>query len=192
MYGVRINMDRVKRYKYYWGADFLWAKGTLHGNGTGSRLKSTLTDENIEARFGYTFGAKRWRCASITPFVGLGYFIEKNHYEHPSPLKVHFKNTFGYVPVGFLSQVFIFPNLSVGCNFKVRFLFDAINKVSNDPDYKSFYQNYEQKLQYRVEIPIDYFFTYLDKPFGISLAPFYEYRSYGHSVNFPFDFPERL
>ena len=29
LYGVRLGYDHVQRYKFYWGIDALWAKGTL-------------------------------------------------------------------------------------------------------------------------------------------------------------------
>lgn len=190
IYGARLGFDQIRRYKLYWGADVLWAKGTLNGRTDESRIKSTLTDINVEGRFGYTFQSKSWRCASFTPFVGCGFFWENNFFQHPTPLPLHFKNRFSYVPFGFLSQIFINPNWSVGVNFKVRFLIDSSVHVSNDPDHDDVTQNYQELLQYRAEIPVTYFVCWKEQSLAVSLVPFYEYRPYGYRANFPFDYLE--
>lgn len=198
LYGARIGYDRVKRYKFYWGIDGLWAQGTLEGKRkrevsdgiVKDHYKSILTDINAEARLGYTFQSKNWRCASFTPYSGLGYFWEKNCYKHPSPLQVHFKNTFSYIPVGFLSEIFITPSWSTGFNFKLRYLIEAEQKVEHDPDFGTLTQHYEEKLQYRAELPVTYYNCWERHSLAVSLVPFYEYRPYGHRANFPFDFLE--
>lgn len=199
LYGLRIGYDRVKRYKFYWGIDALWARGTLtghrkkenlHVDAVTEHLKSEFTDMNVEARVGYTFQCKNWRCASLTPYAGLGYFWEKNFYQHPSPLHIHFKNNFSYVPAGFLSQLFLTPSCSIGFNFKVRYLLESEQKVERDPSYGKMTLHYEEKLQYRAELPVVYFFCWDCHPLAVSVVPFFEYRAYGHRANFPFDFLE--
>lgn len=189
LYGVRIGYDHIHRYKFYWGIDGLWAKGILEGKAQETRLKSILTDINVEARLGYTFQSK-WHCASFTPYTGGGYFWENNYYQHPSPLPIHFKNRFSYIPVGFLSRIFINPNWSIGANFKVRYLLESEQKVCHDPEHEKMTQHYEQRLQYRTEVPITYFICWKQHSLAVSLVPFYEYRPYGHLANFPFDFLE--
>jgi hypothetical protein len=190
LYGVRIGYDHVRRYKFYWGCDVLWARGILDGHVADDKLKSEFTDTNIEARLGYTFQSKCWRCASFTPFVGGGYFWEYNNFVNPTPLKLHFKNIFSYVPVGFLSQIFLMPTLSVGLNFKARVILEGKQNVSHDPKFNKSTQHYIENLQYRLELPIIYFFCWKSNPLGVSLVPFFEYRHYGHRANFPFDFLE--
>lgn len=189
LYGVRIGYDRIKRYKFYWGIDALWAQGILTGkNDRKDHLKSQMSDLNVEARLGYTIQSKCWRCASITPYVGGGYFEEINNYKHPTPLPVHFKNKFTYIPFGFLSQIFVYPFFSVGLNVKIRYLIEAEQEVTNDPKYKKLKQHYEENFQYRIELPFNYFFCWKSFPLAIGIVPFYEYRHYGHRANFPFDF----
>lgn len=188
--GMRIGYDYIRRYKLYWGAEALWARGVLEGKAEYHRLKSVFTDINVEARGGYTFQSKCWRCASFTPYIGYGYFWENNDYQHPSPLTIHFKNRFSYIPIGFLSQIFMTPRWSIGLNFKVRFLLEGKQFVSNDPEHDNQVQHYEEKLQYRVELPTTYFFCWSSHRLAVSLVPFYEYRLYGHRANFPFDFLE--
>jgi hypothetical protein len=191
IYGVRAGYDHVRRYKLYWGIEGLGAKGVLKGkHAEYGHLYSDWMDANIEGRFGYTFQSKCRPCASFVPFVGLGYSWENNHYKYPSPLKLHFDNTFAYVPVGFLSQIFVTPTFSIGLNFKIRILVDGKQKVSHDPDNDRATLRYGEKPQYRVELPLSYFFYWKDYRLALSLDPFYEYRHYGHSANFPFDFLE--
>lgn len=190
LYGVRLGYDHIHRYKLYWGLDALWAKGTLEGKVEKDRIKSTLTDANVEARLGYTFQSKCWRCASLTPYTGIGYFWEDNFFKHPSPLSIHFKNRFSYIPFGFLSQIFITPNWSIGANFKLRYLLYSEVRASNDPENEDTTQYYDERLQYRAEIPLTYFACWNRNSLAVSFVPFYEYRPYGHRANFPFDFLE--
>ncbi len=190
LYGVRAGYDRVQRSSCYWGIDGLWAQGPLEGKNTYACLKSEFTDANVEARVGYTFQSKNWRCASFSPYTGLGYFWEKNHYVHPSPLHVHFDNTFSYIPIGFLSQVFLTPQCSIGLNLKFRYILEGEQKVTHDSNYGALKQHYDEKLQYRIELPLTYFFCWRCHSFGCSIVPFYEVREYGHRANFPFDFLE--
>ena len=126
LYGVRVGVDSIQRYKIYWGADALWATGCLKGSRDNVRLKSQLTDTNVECRLGYTFQSKYGCRPSLTPYLGAGYFWETNCYKHPSPLTVHLKNTFAYIPVGFLSQIYLTPSWSIGLNLKVRILWDGV------------------------------------------------------------------
>lgn len=196
LYGFRLGYDRVKRYKWYWAADLLFATGILEGSGRAGehikfKSKSQLTDVNVEGRFGYTFQSKYWRCASLTPFAGYGYFWEDNFYKHPTPMHIHFKNRFSYIPFGFLSQIFITPKWSVGANVKIRYLLEASQKVSHDPEHEDTVQHYVNKLQYRIEVPLTYFpCLEMCDSLAVSLVPFYECRPYGHLANFPFDFLE--
>lgn len=190
LYGVRLGGDYIRRNKIYLGLDMLWAQGCLRGKAQDSDIKSILTDTNTEGRVGFTLQTKNYRCVSFTPYTGFGYFWENNCFEDPTPLPIHFKNQFAYIPFGFLSQFFINSNLSLGLNFKVRYLVNGKVKASNDPDHDDSTQNYDEKLQYRVELPADYFFCFQRHSLALSVVPFYEYRPYGHRANFPFDFLE--
>ena len=69
----------------------------------------------------------------------------------------------------------------------MRIIIDSELHVSHDPDNEKLTQHYDEKFQYRVEIPTTYFFCWGYHPLGISLVPFFEYRHYGHRANFPFD-----
>ncbi|CUI16719.1 hypothetical protein PNK_1102 [Candidatus Protochlamydia naegleriophila] len=190
LYGVRLGYERIKRYKLYVGLDFLYANGDLKGKVEDQRIKSSLTDINVEERIGYTFAAKcGWR-PSFTPFIGVGRFWEKNEYKHPTPIRFHFHNRFLYIPVGFLSQIYVSSCFSVGLNFKARIILDGKNCVSNDPQFGKIHQCYDEKIQYRVELPLSYYSCWCNHEMAISLVPFYEYRHYGQRVNFPFDFIE--
>ncbi len=191
LYGGRIGYDHIGRNKFYWGIDGMWARGILDGHGKEKqKVKSELTDANFEARFGFTVQSKYWRCASFTPFGGLGYYWEKNFYKHPSPLKAHLKNYFTYAAFGFLSQIFITPTVSIGANLKVRYLLEGKQRISHDPDHDPMNLNYEENFQYRAEIPLIYFYCWKANSLAIGLVPFFEYQHYGHRANFPFDFLE--
>lgn len=190
IYGVRAGWNFIKRYNFYWGVDGLWARGQLEGRTDGVKIKSTYTDKNIESRMGYTLQCKNWRGASFTPYFGVGRFWETNKFSHPKDLQVELENIFSYIPFGFLSQIFITSDLSIGANLKVRWIWQGKQEVRNDPEHDHLSLNYEEKFQYRAEIPVTYFFCWKCQRFAMSAIPFYEYRQYGHRANFPFDFLE--
>lgn len=189
IYGVRAGYDHIKRYKFYWGFDTLYAKGTLDGkNGGDAHIKSRFTDLEFEGRIGYTLQMKCWPRAGITPFIGVGYAVEKNHFISPSPLPVHFRTQYYYGAAGFLSQVYIKPYFIAGLNFKAKYLYDTRCHVSHDPEYGSLSMLVKDMFNYRVELPFTFWLC--DSKWYISVVPFYELRQYGGQANFPFDFLE--
>lgn len=191
LYGGRIGYDRIKRCRIYWGLEGLYATGTLKGkNPARQKLKSKLTDENIEGRLGYTIQLKRTWFPTLVPFIGYGYFRETNDFKHPSPLPIKIRTKFDYFTVGFISQIYPHPLWVVGANFKARFLFNSKCKISDDPYFSDATQNFEHKVQYRAEVPITYRLNKWCDRLALSVIPFYEFRHYGEQANFPFDFKE--
>ena len=189
IYGVRVGYDRIKCSGLYWGGDALYGTGTLRGrSGIGDRLKSAFTDEQIEGRIGFTLQTKKWLRPFLTPFVGYGYFQETNKFRHPSPLRLKFRTCYNYFLTGFLSGLDINPHLSVGVNLKVRIMHDAKCKVSNDPELDNATLHINDKINYRIEIPIAYRLCSFTDHFELDLVPFYEFRHYGGRENFPFSF----
>lgn len=189
IYGVRAGYDRIKRYHFYWGFDALYGKGTLDGkSGGGHKLKSTFSDLFAEGRFGYTFQQKCGYRFSLTPFGGFGYMNERNNFKHPSPIPAHFHIRSWYGVAGFLSQASLTNCFDIGINFKARFLYEPKCKVSHDPDSDDSTQLINEKIHYRVELPLTYHYPECCDRFLISLVPFYEFRQYGKRVNYPFDF----
>jgi len=188
MYGVRGSYDRIRRYKWYWGFDAAYAQGILRGHsGTGENLKSRFSDAVVEGRFGYTLQSKSASCASLTPFIGLGYFVERNHYIHPSPLKVHFRNSFYYFAFGAQSKAYITPTLSIGANVTGKYSLDGHVDVTRDSDRK-IVLHYEHEFQCRVAIPLIYSFCCKGYETSLCLNPFYEFRHFGGHDRVPFNF----
>lgn len=189
LYGVRGGYDHIKRFKFYGGIEGNYATGRIKGHtGGGSPISSQLTDAEIEIRGGYTLACKYSFKPSITPFIGFGYFCQKNNFSDPSPLHLHFRDTFKYVVAGFLSQFSPTPCLDVGIVFKAKYMIDGKSKVSHDPDFSSVTLRMEERTQYSVDLPITYLFSFCDQPLTASLEPFYQYRNYGGLENYPFNF----
>lgn len=189
LFGVRGSLERIGRYKWYVGIEGLYGQGTIKGHSSaGLRLKSRLTDRQIEGRFGYTFQGKCGFLPSFTPFLGYGYSEEENDYKSPSPLLVRFQNNSAYVSFGFLSTINVTPDLLVGFNLKARSLVDPTCHVKNDPVFDSLNMHVKEEIQYRFEFPIYYDFYRECHVFELGLVPFYEFRHYGGRENYPFDF----
>ncbi len=188
--GVRAGYDRLKRYGWYIGTDALYAYGTLDGHvgdETKTKIRSHFTDITVEGRFGYTFQQKTCYKVALTPFIGIGYMREKNHFIKPSPIQPHYDTYFPYGTIGFLSRIYPWEQIEVGLNFKAKFPFEPHCRVSHDEEIDSFIQNVKEEILYRVDLPITYRFG-CQGPFAIGVVPFYEYRHYGSHPNYPSDF----
>lgn len=188
LYGVRAGFDRLKRYGWYIGAEAHFAKGTIKGHtGAGNKIRSHFTDVSAEGRFGYTFQRKHGYQFAFTPFFGGGYAAEKNDFISPSPLPVHFKTKYPYILGGFLASANPCENWNVAILFKTFFPVDPKCHVTHDPLHESVSQNIGERLQYRAELPITYKLPCYERG-SLMLVPFFEYRHYGTSVNYPFDY----
>lgn len=186
--GFRVSYDRLKRCAWYWGGDFLYAGGRLHGHaGFGGKLRSDFRDLAVEGRGGFTFQTECFWQAAFTPFVGLGYYEERNNFVHPSILQLHFRTRFPYAVAGFLSRIHPCENFEIGLNFKVRYPWEPHCHVSRHREISHIKQRVKERFQFRVELPLAYSIP-CDQRIAISLIPFYEYRHYGSHPNFPFDF----
>ncbi len=189
MDGVRVELERFKGNSWYVGFDGLLATGKLNGhNSSGMPLHSTITDYIYEGRIGYTLQNCTPRYPFFTIFGGYGHFHEINDFHIPSPLTYTFHDTFNYVTVGFLSGVNFTPLLSMGVNFKGRFMLNGKSVVSDDPlfDHVSLVMNNE--THYRLEIPFTYLLCNSSNQLDIILVPFYEFRHFGGREGFPFDY----
>ncbi len=188
LYGISASYNRLKRYGWYIGLEGSFATGTIKGHtGNDSKISSRFKDQWAEARFGYTFQQKEGCELAFTPFIGLGYAQENNHFKNPSPLPIHFKTRYGYANWGFLTWAHLFCDWETGLNFHMRIPYNPECKATNDPLHAPVTQNIGERLQYKVELPITYR-AFSDDRFVVVFEPFYEYRLYGSHVNYPFDY----
>jgi len=188
--GVRIGFDRIKRYGIYLGADYFYGEGDINGKtATGRQLCSNLRDNIVEIRLGFTFQQDTKQTPFFTPFAGWGYFHEVNEFFPPSPLPCTFTDTFHYVVAGFLSGINFTPLISMGVNFKLKFMQDAKSVVSDDPVYDTVTLMIKDEILARLDLPF-YYHPKILLRLGIELAPFFEYRHFGGREGFPFNFKD--
>lgn len=188
LYGARAGYDFIRASKFYFGLEGLYLTGRLHGHSADSeKIKSNFRDAEIEGRLGFTFMRCCWRPIYLTPFFGGGYVDERNNFVNPSPLKLHYDLHYGYVCAGFLSTIHYSRQFDVGLNFKAKYMLNAKNDVTHDPDFDDTSMHVKNEFNYRLELPLTY---RVCDDFYLRLVPFYEYRHYGGKVNFPFDFIE--
>lgn len=191
--GVRANYDHIKRYHIYVGAQLFYGNGILDGKtGEDDRLRSRWTDLEAEGVVGYCFQMKCAPRFAATPFLGYGYFKEKNSFSPPSPLLVELSTRFQYATFGALTSVSLLPWLTVGFNARFRWPWQVRCHVLDD-EFGNATLNVGERLQYRLELPIVYGFycsceESLATRWGIKCMPFYERRPYGAYANFPFDY----
>ena len=188
MDGVRVGFDRIKRHGWYIGVDGFYSTGHLEGhNARGRTLDSDLTDIIFEGRVGFTLQDQTECQHTFTPFVGYGYFHEVNNFHSPSPIPYTFTDTFDYFTTGFLSGFNFTPLLSMGLNFKVKFMMSGRSKISDDPLYDDVKLRMNNEIQLRVDVPL-VFHCLPWKRVQAALVPFYEYRHLGGREGFPFDY----
>lgn len=191
MIGLDITFERLKPYCFYLGGEYLYAKGDLKGETPkGNTLTSDVTDELYELRFGFTFCSASPRFSFFTPFTGWGHFKEINSFCPPSPLTYTFTDTFDYVTVGFLSGTHFNPLLSIGLNFKLRFMLEGRSRVSDDPLYNTVTLMMQDEIQVRVETPVELVICPSFFKSTLLVSPFYEFRHFGGREGYPFDFKE--
>jgi hypothetical protein len=190
VYGVSFSYDRLKYWGWYWGVGADYASGVLDGHsGNRKPLKSHFKDGQVDGRFGYTFQQAEGFQVALTPFIGGGYAVEKNDFVSPSPLPVHFKTRYAFVEWGVLSWAHVYGRVEAGLNVKMRLPLAPKCWVSNDPKYEPMTQRMGDRVQYRVDLPITYRLGFRDHV-NVVVDPFFEYRSYGGHVNYPFDYFE--
>ncbi len=189
--GGRFTYDHLRRHTFYWAIEGAIARGILHGKSIQSKQESIMRDRSIEGRFGYTFRFKQMCKLCLTPFAGIGYLIENNDFQHPSPLHLHFKTFYSYATAGFLSSISLGQLWNVGFTLKLRYLLDPKCKITHDPFYKKIHLKIaNDDLQYRLELPV----TYIDperwcgQKVALVATPFYDNRIYGRQIGFPFDY----
>jgi hypothetical protein len=191
MKGFRISFDRIKRYGIYMGAEYIYGQGSLEGKtATGRPLSSELTDNILEFRLGITLQQPTRQTPFFTPFAGWGHFHEVNKFFSPSPLPCTFTDTFHYFVAGFLSGINFTPLLSMGVNFKLKFMQDAKSMVSEDPIYDDVTLLIKDELLARLDIPFYYHPQNTLLNLGFELTPFFEYRHFGGREGFPFNFKD--
>ncbi|NGX53885.1 MAG: hypothetical protein K1000chlam4_00605, partial [Chlamydiae bacterium] len=104
-----------------------------------------------------------------------------------SPIPYTFTDTFDYFTTGFLSGFNFTPLLSMGLNFKVKFMMSGRSKISDDPLYDDVKLRMNNEIQLRVDVPL-VFHCLPWKRVQAALVPFYEYRHLGGREGFPFDY----
>lgn len=187
-FAIRLGYDRLKRYGWYWGVEGSSSWGSLHGHsGSGIKNRSRFSDCWMEGRGGYTFQQKEGSQASLTPFVGLGYLEEKNHFTSPSHLKIHFKTKCPFATAGFLFWMKLNCAFELGFNFKARYPLDPECKITHDKAHDNFSQLIKERIQYRIDLPLTYRLND-EGSLAVAIAPFWENRAYGTRLNYPFDF----
>lgn len=189
LYGLRGAYDHTGRYLIYWGLEGAYSAGRLNGKtGNSKTIRSHFSEVNLEGRIGYTLQSKNPTFVSITPFIGVGYLDEKNHYCSPSPVKVHFDNDFFYGAAGCRLHWNLTPRFEFGLNMTARWGLNGRVKVSHDPEYSRTTIKYTQKMQGRISLPLTYKTIYAGLEIEWGINPFFDYRHYGRKAAVPFDF----
>lgn len=187
--GCRISLERFQNFSFYAGIDYFFSAGRLSGKtGGGTPLYSAVSDQILEIRLGYMFQQAHYRYPFFIPYGGWGSFREINEFKDPSPIPCRFTDTFKYVVAGFLSGANFSPVLSMGVNFKVKFMLDGHSKVSEDPFSDDVTLLMENELQCRVEIPLSLVLKRSLISTRLQLSPFYEFRHFGGREGFPSNF----
>lgn len=191
LYGGRALYERRVPCGFYWAVDGYYAYGKLHGKGSsGSKLKSELTEKEIEGRLGYSFSLNPCKNITITPFGTYGYYCNKNKFVDPSPLEVTYHDSYQYGGGGISLSLPLTRCFTAELIFNAKYMFQAKSIVKDDPEYDDIKLIIENKMQYEASLPLRYATCLKGWKITIECAPFYRFRHFGERPNYPFDFIE--
>ncbi len=189
LYGVSGTYERWPCKGFYWAADGYWATGEIEGKtASGNRLKSTLTQSQIEGRLGYSYCFNCCKSLFLAGYGAYGYFSNENSFKKPSPIPCTFNDNFDYGALGILTQWHFRECWSAGLHFKALFMNESKCNVTDDPDYQNLTQIIGCENQYELYLPLTYSFCWNGFRAETILSPFYRYRHFGFQENFPFDY----
>ena len=195
--GWHFNYERIKKASFYLGAEAHYVYGRLNGfTSSGKANRSKNRDQEIEARFGYT-----WARTIVTedgnevkiyviPFIGGGYFHNTNRFISPSPLLVTFRDVYNFVSAGAITKVHFCENFMASLVLKGQLMANGertfiIPSLSGRPT-----AGLGDRGHMIVEVPLDY----IIKPGGVpkmvlNVTPFYRKREYTGQEAFPYNCP---
>ncbi|NGX42953.1 MAG: hypothetical protein K940chlam7_01242 [Chlamydiae bacterium] len=189
LFGGSALYERRRATGFYWALDGYAAHGQIAGKTpSGKRLKSDLTDVQIDGRLGYSFCFHKCNKLTFIPYGGYGYLYSKNDFKKPSPIPCEFHNRIHYALAGFITSIRLTPCFDAEVNFTAKFMVEGKSKVKGDPQYDDVTTAMGNKNQYEVEIPLQYKTCLWGRNIIARFVPFYRFRHYGGSFNYPFDF----
>jgi hypothetical protein len=187
--GVRVEYDRIFPCALYWGGYLDWARGPLSGkNGRGDRIKSTLTDYEIEGRVGFTFHEHWIGCFTLTPFAGWGYYRAKSDFKHPTPILVTIKDTYEYAAGGVLFRSYLTNLWMWGIDFIAKYMMDGKSRLEDREERTSETMSVAEEWQYEVNLPILYRQCCKQREVQWGIVPFWRLKQFGGRENYPHDF----
>jgi hypothetical protein len=189
MWGVHLEYDRIRKGSLYWAVEGQWAQTELNGKTrSGLRLNALSTDWFVEGRIGWTMNVKMYASPSLTLYTGFGHYDEILNFGLPSPAEIHSNLFFNYVPFGLLARAWLTYGFWIGVRATVMVpLSDPTDQIKFDPLFGNYTIHAGSKLQFRVELPIQWNFSCC---LGLRVTPFYWNVRYGAKEDFPANFIE--
>jgi hypothetical protein len=189
MYGGEVRYERRPYGGFYWCLEGYLATGEINGKTASDRkLKSDLTDREIEGLLGYSFCLKSLKRLTIIPFGGYGYFDCKNDFKKPSPITCKYCDHFQYAVAGLEASFFPKTCLECGVKLKIEFMMEGKSEVRNDPEFDQVTLLIENENQWVIELPFRYYSCWKNKKIAAIFSPFYRCRHFGGRMNWPFDY----
>lgn len=174
MGGVQGMYEYKPQNSIYAGLKASWREG---------KTKNSLADRKLvyvdaHERIGYTFASccNDW---SLTLFSGLGFRHLGHKLTQSDAPSVKFDYNEFYIPVGFLSEYFFCPSLSLGLNYTWMPQFYPTVKIQPLNGARWILKHTMDNMV--VELPVTYFLTE-NNCFSLVVKPFYERWGNGHST----------
>ncbi len=191
LYGGHLRYDRIAKDSVYWAFDAYCDTGNITGKtASGRKIKSTITEYEIQARLGYSIYWGDLRELLIIPYGTYSYFHGKNKFEHPSPAIYTLHDTLHLGGGGVWISFALMENCRCGLDFSAKYMIQGKNHVRDDPEFDNVSLEIESKWQYEIDLPIEFIVPLCDYNFEVRFVPFYRFRHLGGKPNYPFDFYE--
>lgn len=189
LYGGNVIYERRISNGFYWALDSYITHGQITGKTRSKkRLKSNLTDTQIDGRLGYSICFQKCKNLILIPYCGYGYLHSKNDFKDPSPIPCEFHNHIQYGLVGVTNSLSLTQRLTAGLQCTAKYVFNGENKIKDDPQYDNITLTIGDEVQYEIEAPFRYTTCWRGREIIANFSPFYRLRHFGGNANYPFDF----
>ncbi|MCB1134807.1 MAG: hypothetical protein KDK78_00955 [Chlamydiia bacterium] len=170
-------------------AEGYYLEGELEGeNIRNAKVKSDYDEYWGAAALGWSCEVGSGRPITLAPYVMYGRFYSENKFTPPTALLVEMRNRHQVGGLGLQMRAPLTCSWNLGMDGRVFGMWDAKNKVVDDPTFGTFVQLVDERVHYYLAFPVSYSFCEEGIDVAFEMTPFYWFRSFGGRENVPVDY----
>ncbi len=174
LYGIDVGYIYKNSYGLWGQLGAQYAQGKLKDSTASNRR---VYNTAVEGLVGYAFVNS---CFTLTPFLGVGYSLNRQHFEEldKNDQKVRLRYHTYYIPFGLKLSYMFTPNFECSLHLQANPQADSTLKVNRLNQYRF---ELGKTTGYLVQVPLTWNITYTDYTWKILLVPFWNRLVYGKS-----------